>query len=108
MQSEAYYEEYKKKLLATQGVKNIFQRPDVIEKNKTATIERNKDPKYRKKQGILIAKALESVDRIGENNSFYGKTHSKEALEKMRLDKLGKKQLRCSCFICKKKLVLII
>jgi len=95
---------YKKKLLETQGVENIFQRPDVIEKNKMATIERNKNPKYRKKQGILIAKALESVDRKGENNSFYGKTHSKETIEKMRLDKLGKKQLRCCCSICTKEI----
>ena len=33
-----------------------------------------------------------SRDMSGENNSFYGRTHSPESKEKMRLAKLGKKR----------------
>ena len=33
--------------------------------------------------------------RTGEKNSFYGKHHSKEAIEKMRIARLGKKPTNC-------------
>jgi hypothetical protein len=104
MQSEEYLEEYKKKLLETQGYENNFQRPDVVEKNRTATIERNKDPEYRKSQGEKIKLGLADVDRTGENNSFYGKKHTEESRAKMRESLKDRVIPKFTCLSCHKEM----
>jgi hypothetical protein len=100
--SDIIFTKQKETMLRTYGYDNIFLVPDFIEKNRQATIDRNKDSEYRKSQGLKIAKALESVDRKGENNSFYGKTHSDETKDKIRAAKTGKTYPQFSCLCCRK------
>lgn len=100
--SEIIFEKQKQTMLELYGYENIFQTPEFIEENKQRVIQRNRDPEYRKTQGKKIAKALESVDRKGENNSFYGKTHSDETKEKISAAKLGASFPKFSCTCCHK------
>lgn len=100
--SEIIFARHKQTMLLLYGYENFFQTPEFIEKNRQATIERNKDLEYRKSQGKKISKSLESVDRKGENNSFYGKSHSEDTKDKIRLTKLGKIWPKFSCLCCHK------
>ena len=102
MQSDSFKEEYKRKLYETQGYENNFQRPDVIEKVRAASIERNSDPEYKKLQSQRITDALRDVDRKGENNSFYGKQHSDETRAKISESKKGSSFSKFTCIECRK------
>lgn len=86
------------------GVGNAFQIPEVIEKLRLSTIERNKDEEYVKLQSIRIKKSLEEVDRKGSNNSFFGKEHSDETKARISALKTGKKHTRYCCIGCKREL----
>ena len=97
-------EKQKKTTIEKYGVDNIYKHPEFIEQNRLRTIERNKDPEYKKSQSIAIKNGLKDVDRTGENNNFYNKTHSVESKLKISEAKRGKKQIRCSCIICKKEI----
>lgn len=100
--SSIILQKQKQTMLSRYGYENIFQDPSFIEKTRQLTISRNKDPNYRLKQGLEIAKALEHVNREGANNSFYGKTHSEDAKQKIRLAKIGKTFPLFSCLCCRK------
>lgn len=58
---------------AVQGDKNPAKRPEVREKMRKPKSEQGREN---------IRKAIAKQDRKKENNSFYGKTHTKENLEK--------------------------
>jgi hypothetical protein len=97
-------EKQKKTLQEKYGVSNSFQIPDVILKLKQLTVERNKDPIYKKLQSERVKKSLENVDRTKENNSFFGKTHSEESRKKISDAKKRRKAPRYCCIICSKEL----
>lgn len=84
------------------GVDNAFQIPGVVQKTRQATIDRNKDPEYKKLQRERIKESLKSVDRSKENNSFFGKEHSAETKKRISDAKKGRKAPRCCCMNCGK------
>ena len=96
------FEKHKETLKERYGVDNSFQIPEVIQKTRHATIDRNNDPEYRKAQSERIKQSLETVDRSKENNSFFGKTHSAESRRKISDAKKGRKVPRYCCISCRK------
>jgi hypothetical protein len=100
--SPTIFEKHKETLNERYGVDNSFQIPEVIQKTRQATIDRNKDPEYRKAQSKRIRQSLEAVDRSKENNSFFGKTYSEESRRKISDAKKGRKAPRYCCISCRK------
>lgn len=86
------------------GVDNSFQIPEVIQKTRKATLDRNKDPEYRKLQQKKIKESLKSIDRSRENNSFFGKKHSDETKKRISDKKRGCKTPRYCCMNCRKEI----
>lgn len=84
------------------SVGNSFQIPEVVQKTRQATIDRNKDPEYKKLQRERIKESLKSVDRSKENNSFFGKEHSAETKKRISDAKKGRKAPRYCCINCRK------
>jgi hypothetical protein len=100
--SPTIFAKHKETLKERYGVNNSFQIPEVIQKTRQATIDRNKDPEYKKAQSERIKQSLEAVDRSKENNSFFGKTHSEESRRKISDAKKGRKAPRYCCISCRK------
>lgn len=98
--SPIIYAKQKQTIQEKYGVTNSFQIPEVIEKNKQASITRNKNPEYKKRVSESIKKSLENIDRSGMNNSFYGKEHSLETKKKISETKKGHKAPRYCCICC--------
>lgn len=102
--SSVIREKQNKTLQEKYGVNNSFQIPEVVQKTRQSTIERNKDPEYRNLQSERIKKSLKTIDRTKENNSFFGKTHSEESRKKISDAKKGRKAPRYCCISCRKEL----
>lgn len=98
------FKKHKETLQERYGVCNSFQIPEVIQKTRQATIDRNKTPEYRKLQSNRIKESLAAVDRTNQNNSFFGKKHSDESRRKISDAKKGRKAPRYCCIRCKKEL----
>lgn len=104
MSSPEYYEQFKKKLLDSQGVENVFQRKDVIQKIKEKRSVTCSTQEYKMNHRRAIKDGLKDIDRSGENNSFFGKTHSEETRSKISAAKAGVKHPRYCCIKCHKEL----
>lgn len=104
MSSPEYYEQFKKNLLESQGIENVFQRKDVIDKIREKRSVTCSTPEYKKKQSKAVKEGLKNIDRSGENNSFFGKTHNDETRSKISASKIGMPHKRYCCIKCQKEL----
>ena len=94
-------EKTKNTYLERYGVDNIYKIPEFIKENAVRSIMRWQDQNYKETTSAAIRKALSAIDRRGENNSFYGKTHSPETIKKIVDSKSGVEYPRFSCVGCK-------
>jgi hypothetical protein len=99
--SQTIHDKQKKTMLDTYGVDNIFKYPDFIKQNSEQCSLRWADEEYKKSTSAAIREALASIDRSGENNSFYDKTHSEESRRKISDSKSGVPHIRFSCLNCR-------
>lgn len=83
------------------GVDNIYKRSEFIKENAERSSKRWKDQKYKETTSSAIRKALSVIDRSGEKNSFYGKTHTPETIKRIADSKSGVENPRFSCLKCK-------
>lgn len=94
-------EKTKNTCLEKYGVDNIYKNPDFIRENAERSSKRWRDQEYKKSTSAAIRKALSAYDRRGENNSFYGKSHTPESIKKIVDSKAGVEHPRFSCVGCK-------
>jgi hypothetical protein len=94
-------ERYTETMNKLYGVDNFFKQPDFIQENAKRSSERWADPEYKKSTSDSIKKSLESIDRKGEKNSFHGKSHSQETIQRIIESKSGLEYSRFSCLNCK-------
>lgn len=99
-ESEEVREKSKQTLFSNHGVENPFQILEIIEQNRIASVARWSDTDYKKRTSKAISDSkLGNVS--GEDNPFFGKSHSEESKQKIRDKKSGIKVSRYSCVCCK-------
>lgn len=94
----------KETLLKKYGVENSFQIDEVKAKIKIKMQILWNDDEFKKMHSASVKQALSTIDRNGENNSFYGKQHSDESKKKISQAAIGRKYAICSCLHCKQQI----
>lgn len=102
--SPTIHEKCKNTNIERYGVDNYFKNPEFIKQNVERRLQRFSDPEYRKQYSAKMKESHKHLDVAGENNPFYGKTHSDEIKKRISDKNKGKVRARYCCTLCKKEL----